>query len=161
MLSEVMRTYPKKSKQRVQQTLIAPEGGEGHLTTEETIRYQRREIGKELLLLEKHLQQGCKIDAKPCDCCLKHPTAIEALAQEALGMASDPVFDEVIEWTREISPMTTEAASASGKYDRNYPKLAIKARELRKAVMGTESAGALLAKEGEDANVSTTEEQEA
>ena len=30
------------------------------VSTEDTIVYQRREIGKELLLLEKHLQQGCK-----------------------------------------------------------------------------------------------------
>jgi len=123
---------------------------DGELTTDETIRYQKREIGKELLLLEKHFQQGCKIGGKPCDCCTKHPFTIEALAQETLGMTSDPALNEVIQWVREIEPKTTEDASASGKYDSEYPSLAIKARELRKAIMGTESPNALLGKEGGD-----------
>ena len=129
---------------------------DGELTTDETIRYQKREIGKELLLLEKHLQQGCKIAGKggqvlACDCCGgKHLITLEGLAQETLGMTSDPALNEVIQWVREIEPKTTEDASASGKYDSEYPSLAIKARELRKAIMGTESPNALLGKEGGD-----------
>ncbi|GAJ24879.1 unnamed protein product, partial [marine sediment metagenome] len=42
------------------------------VTTEETIAYQKRELGKELLLLEKHLREGCRIPpttGEPCDCC--------------------------------------------------------------------------------------------
>jgi len=143
----------------------AEEKAAAGLTTDETIQYQRREIGKELLLLEKHLQQGCKIagkggQVKACDCCTKHPLAIEALAQETLGMTPDLAFSELILWVRSIETKTTEAASASGQYDKEYPKLAIKARELRKAIIGTESASALLAKEGKDAetNISTKQE---
>ena len=155
-ISETMRTYP---RQHSQQPTRAPQvNKERSLTTDEIVQYQRREIGKELLLLEKHLQQGCKIDSKACDCCEKHPIAIEGLAQEALGMNPDPVFSKVIEWTRQIAPKSTEAASASGKYDKEYPHLATKARELRKSIMGTESASALLAQEASDED--TTEEQE-
>lgn len=114
------------------------------VTTEETIAYQRRELGKELVLLEKHLQQKCKIAGKPCDCCQKHPLIIEALAQETLGMTADPLFDETAQWARQVSPLTTEAASASGTYDQRYPQLAVEARRLRKRIMGTEDLNALL-----------------
>lgn len=108
---------------------------EEHLNTEETIRYQRREIIKDLTLLEGHLQQACKINSKPCDCCHKHPIKLEALAEETAGMTPELVFRELAKWAREIAPITTEAASASGKYDKEYPKLAMKAREFRKAIM--------------------------
>jgi len=107
----------------------------GRVTTDETIQYQKREIVKELSLLEGHLQQGCKINSKPCECCLKHPIKIEGLAQETVSMTPEPVFKELAEWARSIAPITTEAASASGKYDDEYPQLAIKAREFRKAIM--------------------------
>jgi hypothetical protein len=56
------------------------------VTSLETITYRRREIGKELLPLEKHSQQLCRIGGVACDCCEKHPITIEALAQETLGM---------------------------------------------------------------------------
>jgi hypothetical protein len=50
-------------------------------------------------------------------------------------MSPDPVFRDLAEWTRSIAPITTEAAAASGKYDEQYPKLAIEARNFRKAIM--------------------------
>ncbi len=49
------------------------------VTTKETIAYQKRELGKELLLLEKHLSEGCRIPpttGEPCDCCLVPETEI-------------------------------------------------------------------------------------
>lgn len=108
------------------------------VTTDETITHQKREIVKELLLLEGHLQQGCKIGGTACDCCTKHPITIEALAQETTGMTPEPVFREIAEWARSVGEITSQAASASGKHDEEYPKLAIKAREFRKAIMPTE-----------------------
>jgi len=110
----------------------------GRVTTDETIQYQKREIVKELLLLKNHLQQGCKIGGKACDCCTKHPITIEGLAEETASMTTEPVFRELAEWARSIAPITSEAAAASGKYDEEYPKLAIKAREFHKAIMPTE-----------------------
>lgn len=107
-------------------------------TTDETIEHQKREIVKELLLLEGHLTQSCKIGGKACDCCTKHPITIEGLAEETAGMSTDPVFRELSQWAKSIGDITTEAASASGKYDEEYPKLAIKAREFRKAIMPAE-----------------------
>lgn len=105
------------------------------VTTDETIQYQKREIAKELTLLEGHLQASCKINAKPCDCCEKHPIKIEALALETVGMTKDPVFRELAAWASSVTAITSEAAAASGKYDDEYPKLAIKAREFRKVIM--------------------------
>jgi hypothetical protein len=108
------------------------------VTTEQTINHQKRELVKELLLLEGHLQQSCKIDGIACDCCTKHPITIEGLAQETTGMTTDPVFKDLASWAKSIADITTEEASASGEYDERYPELAIKAREFRKAIMPTE-----------------------
>ena len=115
------------------------------VSTEETINYQKREIGKELLLLEKHLQQGCKIAGKGCDCCGgKHLITIEALSQETLGMTGDNLYSHLAVWSRDLSPLTTAEASSSGKYDDKYPQLAVQAREMRKKVMGTTDVMSLL-----------------
>lgn len=127
----------------------------GRVTTDETIQYQKREIVKELTLLEGHLQEGCKINHKACDCCEKHPIKLEGLAQETAGMTSEPVFRELAKWTRSIAPVTSEAASASGKYDEQYPKLAIEARNFRKTVM----SDSFSKKEVEHGEVSTVKEQ--
>lgn len=105
------------------------------VSTEETVLYQRRELAKELILLEGHLQQGCKINSKACDCCEKHPLKIEGLAQETAGMTADPVYSKLADWTRTIAPVTSEEAAASGQYNDEYPKLAMEAREFRKAIM--------------------------
>lgn len=131
------KTAPIESKTKSIQLAAAPPEVHYGVSTEETIAYQKRELSKELLLLEKHLQQHCKINGTACDCCQKHPMAIEALSQEALGMTGDPVYAETAEWTKSVSPMTTAQASASGNYEDKYPKLAVEARELRKRIMGT------------------------
>jgi len=123
--------------QSIQLAAAPPPEAHYGVSTEETIAYQKRELSKELLLLEKHLQQHCKINGTACDCCQKHPMAIEALSQEALGMTGDPVYAETAKWTKTVSPMTTAQASASGNYEDKYPKLAVEARELRKRIMGT------------------------
>jgi len=116
----------------------APVSKPAGVTTEATIRYQKRELVKELILLEGHLQQGCKIGGEACDCCFKHPIKIEGLAQETAGMSPDPVYRELSDWVNEISPKTTADAAASGKYDDQYPKMAVQAREFRKAIMSTD-----------------------
>ncbi len=63
---------------------------------------------------------------------------IEGLAEETLGMTADPGYAKLIAWCRRIAPLTTEAASASGQYDEQYPKLAVESRLLRKEVLGSE-----------------------
>ena len=110
-------------------------GQASRVSTDETIQYQRREIVKELTLLESHLQEGCKINSKPCDCCEKHPIKLEGLAQETAGMTPEPVFRDLAKWARSIAPITSRAAAGSGKHDEEYPRLAIDARNFRKAIM--------------------------
>ena len=117
---------------------------ESQISTAETIAYQRREIGKQMMLLESHLQQRCRIGGKPCDCCEKHPIVMEGLAQETIGMDSDPIFPEIVSWARYLSPITTQMASESGQYGDLYPELAIRTRELRKRMMGTTDLQALM-----------------
>jgi len=140
LVSGLMHTY---GVRRPKVELITPKiTGSGQdqerVTTDETVQYQRREIAKELILLEGHLQQGCRINSKPCNCCEKHPIKLEGLAQETAGMTPEPVFRELADWIKTISPMTSEAAAASGKYDAEYPGLAMRAREFRKAIMPVE-----------------------
>jgi len=120
---------------------------QGRINDADIIAYQKREIGKALLLFQTHLQQRCKIGGKACDCCEKHPLLIEALAEESLGIMGDPVYQEIADWARELAPITTETASASLKYDEIYPAEAIKARKFRKAVMGTDEVAALVSPE--------------
>lgn len=105
------------------------------VSTEQTIRFQQREIAKQALLLEGHLQQGCKIDGVACDCCEKHPINLEALAEETLGMTGDPVYDQIAEWCRQNGPKMTAEASASGRHEGEYPQLAVDLRGFRKKVM--------------------------
>ncbi len=125
----------------------------------ETIAYQNRELGKALLLMELHLQQGCKINGIPCDCCTKHPMAIEALSEEALGMTGDPKYSDIISWTKKVTPMTTTDASTSGEYDEIYPELAQEARRFRKRIMGTEDIKALISPEERERITKETMEQ--
>lgn len=129
---------------------VIPRQAKG-VSTEDTVQYQKRELSKELLLMEKHLQQGCKINGVACDCCEKHPIAIEGLAQETLGMTGDKLYGNILTWTKKVSPITTADASASGEHDEKYPKLAVEARELRKEIMGTANISALLDKKEKEA----------
>jgi len=137
----------------IHDTVKAPEiepqrrtAGSG-VTTEETIAYQKRELGKELLLLEKHLREGCRIPpttGEPCDCCSpKHTITIAALALETYGITGDPVYQELAKWAEGIAKKATIPEIESGKH--NYGENAVEARGYRKKLLGSESLGALLA----------------
>jgi len=145
LLSGLIRTY---SVRKMQVSVPVPQAEEPEpeqeqeqkqprqgVTTDATVRYQKREIVKELILLESHLLQGCKIDGIACDCCTKHPIKLEGLVQETAGMSPDPIFRELSDWVGRISPMTSEEASASGNYESEYSRLAMEARNFRKAIM--------------------------
>ena len=135
---------PQGSPSSLPETPEPPQGPPAKVSTQDTIAYQNREIGKDLLLLERHLQQLCQIDGTPCDCCQKHPMAIEALAEETFGMTGTAVYKEIADWAKVIAPITTQEASGSGEYAEIYPRLSMQARELRKKLMGTDKISALL-----------------
>ncbi len=128
-----------------------PTTGASRLTSEETLAYQNREIGRELWLLEKHLAQGCRIPDStskliPCDCCEKGGF-IAGLAYESIPIAerassSSAIYQKIAKWAEELTPMVTVAAVESGQYD--YKKLSGEASALRKELMGTGAFNALL-----------------
>jgi hypothetical protein len=61
----------KQAKKQVEKQVVeAPVSVTSGVSTADTIAYQNRELIKEMLLLEAHLQQGCKIGGVACDCCL-------------------------------------------------------------------------------------------
>jgi len=118
-------------------------------TTEETVAYQNREIGKDLKVLEKHYVQHMKIAGKPCDCgASKHLLGIEALCEETISMVEDPdVYSRLLDWVREVTPKTTQEASASGQFESEYLELARQSRDFRKEIMGTLDVKALWIRE--------------
>jgi len=133
-----------------QSRTASPTTNVSKLTSEETLAYQNREIGRELWQLERHLAQGCRIPDKsgkriPCDCCEKGGF-ISGLAYESIPIAerasrSSAIYEEVANWAEELAPMVTVAAVESGQHD--YKKLSGEASALRKKLMGSLALRAL------------------
>lgn len=140
----VVGNQPHPPLRREESPALASTAETIEVSNDEIVAYQKREIGKELLVLEKHLQQGCKINGKGCDCCMKHPLALDALADETIGMTAEPVYNELKNWIKEINPKVTAKSSSSGRYDNEYPRMAVRAREFRKKILGTENLSAML-----------------
>ena len=105
-------------------------------TNEDTLEHQRKEISKELLLMEAHLRQGSRINKKPCDCTGKHSTAIEALSEETIGIdpARAEFYRELAAFAQEIQIKGSQEVVFSGKYADEYPQLAERARFYRKTI---------------------------
>ena len=113
--------------------------------TEETIAWQRRQIAKELYSLQKNLAAGAMIEGKPCDCIAdKHCLGLEALAEETMAMHRDSIYQEMLDWNKDVAAKGTHEAIASGRYGDDYQRMAQEARAFRKRLMGTEEPGAML-----------------
>jgi len=138
---------PEKVAQAVSTSVLEPSG----LSTEETVAYQNREIGKQLLAMESHYAQRMRIAGTPCDCgATKHLLYLEQLCLETIPMVGDPsTYEEMINWVRENEPKSTDEAARSGKYDQDYPVLSGQAREFRKRVIGTLSPRAMIEPKGQ------------
>lgn len=133
---------PEKVAQAVSTSVLERPG----LSTEETVAYQNREIGKQLFALERHYAQRMRIAGVPCDCgSTKHLLGVEQLSEETIPMVADPsAYEEIISWVRENEPKSTDEAAKSGKYDQDYPVLSGQARDFRKRIMGTLSLSAMV-----------------
>jgi hypothetical protein len=108
------------------------------VSTQETVEYQNREIGKIVIQMERHAAQKFRINGKPCDCGIKHLPDIEELCEEAIPMVSDTaVYYKLIELGQELGPKVTVEAVESGQFDNEYPEYAKKYRDLRKELFGT------------------------
>ncbi len=139
-------TTPSKTPERAAQPTSTAVLERPGLTTEQTIAYQNREIGKQLLAMESHYAQGMKIAGTPCDCgATKHLLYLEELCQETVPMAGEPsVYEEIVSWVREAEPKSTAEAAKSGRHDQDYPVLSGQARDFRKRLMGTLSPAAMI-----------------
>jgi len=127
-------------------------------TTEETVAYQNREIGKVLVTLKKHMVQGFLVAGKSCDCGQKHlQLELESLCEETIPMVENPdIYYRLLEWIKEIGPKCTVEAVASGQYKDEYKAMSLQARDYLKEVMGTEDVKALwLKKEAEAGSIET------
>ena len=126
--------YLEPRRQKVH--LVQREGG---VSTEETVAYQNREIGKHLLSLEKHYAQKLTIAGKKCDCGQsRHLLGIESEAEQTIGMVDNPqLYYQLIEWVREVGPKSTVEAALTGQFEDEYPKYSRQARDFRKEIIGT------------------------
>lgn len=108
------------------------------VSTQETVDYQNRELGKILIQIERHASQGYKINGKACDCGIKHLPDIESLCEETIPMVSNPdIYYKIITWEKEIGPKITPEANDSGLYTAEYPEHSRQARDFRKELLGT------------------------
>lgn len=131
---EAEQGYLEPRQQKVH--LISREGG---LSTEVTVEYQNREIGKVLQRMERHYAQKMRVNGIPCDCgSQKHLLDLESLCEETIPMVDNPdVYYRIIEWVKEVGPKSTDEAAKSGKYDNEYPIFSRPARDFRKEIIGT------------------------
>ena len=123
------------------------------ISTEETVAYQNREVGKLLLRMERHYAQKLRINGVPCDCgSSKHLLDLESMCEETVPMVENPdIYYRIIEWSKEVAPKSTDKAAKSGQYDDEYPVFARQARDFRKRIIGSVEASALFPKkEGEE-----------
>ena len=115
------------------------------LSTEETVAYENREIGKLLLRMERHYAQRLRINGIPCDCgSSKHLLDLESLSEETIPMVDNPqVYYHIIEWIKKVGPTSTDEAAKSGLYDEQYPVFSHEARDFRKQLVGSVEPSAL------------------
>lgn len=118
------------------------------VSSEVTVEYQNREIGKLLLRMERHYAQRLRINDVPCDCgSQKHLLDLESLCEETIPMVDNPeVYYRIVDWIREVGPKSTDEAAKSGYHDEEYPHFAHEARDFRKELIGTLEASALFPK---------------
>lgn len=109
------------------------------LSTEQTVDYQNREVGKLLLRMERHYAQRMRVAGIPCDCgAQKHLLDLESLSEETIPMVDNPqIYYSVIEWIKKVGPMSTDEAAKSGLYDEQYPIFSHEARDFRKGIIGS------------------------
>ena len=109
------------------------------VSTKETVDYQNREIGKILLVMQRHCVQKFRINGKACDCGQsRHLLDLEALAEETVAMVENPdIYYKLLNWIGRLGPICTVENVSSGKYDNDYPVFGNEARDLRKELLGT------------------------
>ncbi|GAI65071.1 unnamed protein product, partial [marine sediment metagenome] len=120
----------------------------GGLSTEQTVDYQNREIGKLLLRMERHYAQKMRVGGIPCDCgAQKHLLDLESLCEETIPMVDNPqVYYSVMNWVKEVGPKSTDQAAKSGLHDEEYPIFSHQARDFRKEIIGSLEPSALFPK---------------
>ena len=130
------------------------------VSTKETVDYQNREIGKNLLTLQRHCVQKFRINGRACDCGQsKHLLELEALAEETIGMVENPdIYYRILDWIRRLGPLSTVENVNSKKYDDIYPTFGTEARDLRKELLGTLDPKALFPERHEEEQEITEDE---
>lgn len=142
--SESQKEAPSEQKatattQTTEKPEIEPPQETSGVSPGQTVDYQKREIGKLLLRMERHYAQRLRINNVACDCgSSKHLLDLESLCEETIPMVDNPqVYYRVIEWIKKVGPTSTDEAAKSGLYDEEYPVFSHEARDFRKEIIGS------------------------
>lgn len=116
---EPPRTPPDKD-------ILSPPANISLPTEAETTVELKKRLVKEIAKAEIDFTNKLKINGKACSCLEgKHNLIIEGAAEELMPKEpNNPVYDEIITWFQTNEPKMTVAASASGRYDSEYIKMA-------------------------------------
>lgn len=146
-VSQPLVIPPETESQETLGTPLSPPG----LSTEQTLGYQNREIGKLLLRMERHCVQKFRVMGEACDCGqTKHLLDLESLCEETIPMAAAPdIYYQIISVGRELGPRCTVEVVASGQYDDEFPVYSKKYRDFRKSLIGSLEPSALFPQKGE------------
>jgi len=81
------------------------------VTDRDTMIYQLDHILRPLRQIELHLSEGCKINDKACDCCVKSSSDIINFSDETIPIAarsgvSPEIFHDLSQWAQKIERIT-------------------------------------------------------
>ena len=118
--------------------------------TEDHVRYTKREIAKQLILLENHLE------GYPCmECMTKHLLAIDGFSDEGIAMTNERIFSDSKQWSKDTYNTLT-----SGVSDQQMLALASSARDLRREFQDNAHLSEGEVQAEEDSDTPTLEHEE-
>ena len=106
----------------------------GQVTVEEQKARTRRYLLGELVELEKHLNEQCKIAGKVCACCGKHYVSIETLAREMANWDTAARWRELREWAGERYSVVETDEKVAQLDEATFTRLAAETRKFRNSL---------------------------
>ena len=106
----------------------------GQVTVEEQKARTRRYLLGELVELEKHLNEQCKIAGKVCACCGKHYVSIETLAREMANWDTAARWRELRDWAGERYSVVETDEKVAQLDEATFNRLAAETRRFRNSL---------------------------
>jgi len=130
-LAEIRFGGRRKKSESLSEEKSTPKSERTKSRTRPQLEYTRREVKKELVLLEKHLKQAPAVEREFCiDCVEKHTEGLEGLCEEGVLFTPEEKEKELyIKCMKEAREIHEKAKTSS---ESELVEMAGKVRELRK-----------------------------